>query len=277
MPDGPIGYSTWAAITASGAVESTFYPSAIPVSLLREGTNLVAVEIHQDRADSSDISFDFDLTGTQANPVPFVSANPASQSVTVGDTAIFTVSALGAGPFSYQWRHAGTNLPGRTLNPLVLASVSDIDAGNYAVSIANANGAVLSAVASLSVLPSDADGNGLPDAWEREYFGATGVDPLADPDRDGLDNLREFLAGTNPTNAASVFRLESSAALSPTSFGFRFTAMSNHSYTAQYAPSIPNGAWTNFLVIPAAPSNRVLWLTNSPATDPARFYRLVSP
>jgi len=277
MPDGPIGYATWAATTISGAAESTFYPYTLPVSLLREGTNLIAVEIHQDRPDSSDISFDFDLVGTQVKSLPFVTANPASQSVTIGDTAVFAVSALGTEPLTYQWRHAGTNLPGRTLNPLVLANVSVSDVGNYAVSVANANGAVLSAAAFLSVLPIDADGNGLPDAWERQYFGATGVDPLADPDHDGLNNLREFLAGTDPTNAASVFRLESLASLSGTSFVFSFTAMSNHSYTAQYSPSLPNGAWTNFLVIPAVQSNRVLWLTNSPATDPARYYRLVSP
>ncbi len=52
----------------------------------------------------------------------------------------------------------------------------------------------------------DADGNGLPDSWELANFGVTGVDPNADPDHDGTNNRMEYLAGTHPNNAASVFR-----------------------------------------------------------------------
>jgi hypothetical protein len=44
----------------------------------------------------------------------------------------------------------------------------------------------------------DGDGNGLPDAWEIQHFGATGVDPNADPDNDGLTNRQEYDLGTNP-------------------------------------------------------------------------------
>ncbi len=54
-------------------------------------------------------------------------------------------------------------------------------------------------IADLSVDPKDRDGNGLPDLWEMTYFGHTGVDPKADADGDGLDNLHEYLAGTDPT------------------------------------------------------------------------------
>ena len=49
----------------------------------------------------------------------------------------------------------------------------------------------------------DADKNGMPDAWELAYFGHTGVDPNADPDHDGLSNLQEYQAGTNPWKADS--------------------------------------------------------------------------
>lgn len=44
----------------------------------------------------------------------------------------------------------------------------------------------------------DLDGNGLPDDWERQNFGRTGVDPNDDPDGDGLTNMQEYLAGTHP-------------------------------------------------------------------------------
>jgi hypothetical protein len=46
----------------------------------------------------------------------------------------------------------------------------------------------------------DGDQNGLPDAWERQYFGATGVDPNADPDGDGTSNLQEYLNHADPTD-----------------------------------------------------------------------------
>lgn len=47
----------------------------------------------------------------------------------------------------------------------------------------------------------DQDWNNLPDFWETNYFGHSGVDPNADPDNDGFNNLQEFIAGTNPTNS----------------------------------------------------------------------------
>jgi hypothetical protein len=58
---------------------------------------------------------------------------------------------------------------------------------------------------------SDADGNGLPDAWETQHFGATGASSSADLDGDGPSHLMEYLAGTDPSSAASVFRPTSHA------------------------------------------------------------------
>ncbi len=58
---------------------------------------------------------------------------------------------------------------------------------------------------------SDADGDGLLDAWETQHFGTTGASASADPDGDGTTNLMEYLAGTDPRSAASVFRPTSHA------------------------------------------------------------------
>jgi hypothetical protein len=52
----------------------------------------------------------------------------------------------------------------------------------------------------------DADTNGLPDAWEIQNFGHTGVDLLADADGDGTTNVMEYVAGTDPRSAASRFQ-----------------------------------------------------------------------
>ena len=54
----------------------------------------------------------------------------------------------------------------------------------------------------------DTDANGLPDWWELKYFSVlTGTNPNADPDHDGASNLAEYLAGTDPTDATSCFRI----------------------------------------------------------------------
>lgn len=59
---------------------------------------------------------------------------------------------------------------------------------------------------------TDVNQNGLPDGWEVQNFGPLGVDPSADADHDGTSNLMEYLAGTGPKNANSVFRPQGSYA-----------------------------------------------------------------
>jgi len=58
----------------------------------------------------------------------------------------------------------------------------------------------------ISIVLEDLDGNGLPDAWERLFFGQTGVDPFADADSDGVNNGDEYKAGTDPRDPQSLFR-----------------------------------------------------------------------
>ena len=48
---------------------------------------------------------------------------------------------------------------------------------------------------------TDADEDGLPDAWERASWSPVRHAAAADPDRDGLSNLMEFALGTNPAVA----------------------------------------------------------------------------
>ncbi len=45
----------------------------------------------------------------------------------------------------------------------------------------------------------DSDGSGIPDWWQLQYFGTTGIDPYGDPDGDGWSNIQEYQNGTHPT------------------------------------------------------------------------------
>ncbi|HET9132539.1 MAG TPA: hypothetical protein VFO86_16415, partial [Terriglobia bacterium] len=46
----------------------------------------------------------------------------------------------------------------------------------------------------------DSDGQGLPDWWQIEFFGYTGVDPWGNPDGDAFSNIEEYYNGTSPTS-----------------------------------------------------------------------------
>lgn len=54
----------------------------------------------------------------------------------------------------------------------------------------------------------DLDGDGMPDDWELEAFGAMGAQPGDDADGDGLSNQEEYQAGTGPMDPSSTFAME---------------------------------------------------------------------
>ncbi|MCX6896508.1 MAG: S8 family serine peptidase, partial [Verrucomicrobia bacterium] len=59
---------------------------------------------------------------------------------------------------------------------------------------------------------ADTNSNGLPAAWEQHFFGSpvTNRTTFTDTDGDGVSDYREFVAGTDPANPASAFRLTAS-------------------------------------------------------------------
>jgi uncharacterized repeat protein (TIGR01451 family) len=69
----------------------------------------------------------------------------------VGDTATFTVSALGTAPLTYQWVLRGFDMPGETSATLTLLNVQPENAGLYAVRVENLLRSVTSGEARLTV------------------------------------------------------------------------------------------------------------------------------
>ena len=63
------------------------------------------------------------------------------------------VEAVGAPPFSYQWRLNGTNIDGATNSLLLLQDVSFDQAGAYSVAVSNAVGQAISGDVPVSVVP----------------------------------------------------------------------------------------------------------------------------
>ena len=64
LPDGDVTADTFANFTASGASETEYSPAELPAELIVEGTNVIAIEVHQTNSTSSDLNMDFSLTLT---------------------------------------------------------------------------------------------------------------------------------------------------------------------------------------------------------------------
>ena len=70
---------------------------------------------------------------------------PAAQTNAAGNALSITIAdAVGLGPITYQWRHNGTNLPGKTSQTLVFPATVPSDAGTYDVVATNPGGSVTS-------------------------------------------------------------------------------------------------------------------------------------
>jgi glucose/arabinose dehydrogenase len=99
--------------------------------------------------------FRISYTGSAA---PGIGTQPASRTVSVGQSATFSVSASGAAPLSYQWQRqpagasAFSDVAGATGSSYTLASAALADNGSkFRVVVRNAAGSVTSSAATLAV------------------------------------------------------------------------------------------------------------------------------
>jgi RHS repeat-associated protein len=102
---------------------------------------------------------------------PWITTQPANQTSFTGITVIFSVTATGTWPLSYQWSLNGTNIMGATNMTLTLTNIQLSQAGNYMVLVTNAYGSALSTNAILNVIqptPCIDPPNGLVAWWRAE-------------------------------------------------------------------------------------------------------------
>jgi uncharacterized repeat protein (TIGR03803 family) len=71
---------------------------------------------------------------------PFILSDPTNQYVLPGDTASFSVEAIGLGPLTYQWRFNSTNLLGATASSLTITNIQLGNLGYYQVAVTGTNG-----------------------------------------------------------------------------------------------------------------------------------------
>jgi hypothetical protein len=92
------------------------------------------------------------LTVNAAAVAPTITTQPANQTVTVGQTATFSVTATGTAPLSYQWQKNSVNISGATAASYTTpATVSGDNGAKFDVIVSNAAGSQTSAMATLTV------------------------------------------------------------------------------------------------------------------------------
>ncbi|HTV83881.1 MAG TPA: beta-1,3-glucanase family protein [Dyella sp.] len=90
--------------------------------------------------------------GTDAGAAPTITTQPANASVTVGQTATFTVAATGLGSVSYQWLKNGTPIIGATQPSYTTPATAVTDNGSvFTVAVGDVFGATTSSAATLAV------------------------------------------------------------------------------------------------------------------------------
>ena len=114
----------------------------------------------------TDLDWDFDNTwkmsvngypifiwqeDTPLPTAPSITSQPVSQTVNVGSSVTFSVTATGTEPLSYQWKKNGSDISGATDSTYKINSVQTSDAGSYTVTVSNSVDSVTSSAATLTV------------------------------------------------------------------------------------------------------------------------------
>lgn len=91
------------------------------------------------------------VNGTGLSARPVITQSPTDRSAFPGTVTQFNVGVSGTGPFTYQWRYNGQNIPNAIAASYVLDPVIVPDDGMYDVLVGSAGGSALSASARLRV------------------------------------------------------------------------------------------------------------------------------
>ena len=216
---------------------------------------------------------------------PVIVQHPLSQSIVPGATLVLSVSVTNNAtlPIGYRLRRNNVTLPISPTNYVILnertayftlsGANTMLPWTNYSIVVTNVALPTgnTSAPAKITYL-ADSDHDGLPDQWEKEFFGsATAADAGQDRDGDGLTATEEYLAGTDPTDSLSFLRVDLVAV--PNQAVLHFSAVANRSYTLQFANSPAEPSWRTLARIPPQSINRLEAIAD-PAWTTNRYYRL---
>jgi hypothetical protein len=124
----------------------------------------------------------------------------------------------------------------------------------------------------------DSDGDGLPDAWMLQHFGhptgQAGDNSRAqdDADGDGMSNLQEYAAGTDPLDANSVFKTAIQLVVATNGTVLNWPAAQGRAYRVQYKADLSDLQWLDAPGTVSVNGNRGTY--SAPAVASRRLYRV---
>jgi hypothetical protein len=115
------------------------------------------------------------------------------------------------------------------------------------------------------------DGDEMPDLWEMEMFGNTTNAPLEDYDKDGMNNLDEYKAGTDPAKPGSVLKMKKSSQVSDGGFEVQWQSSPYRWYDIYRSTNLMTG-FSIIEQVRATPPINIY--TDRSEGSHARFYRI---
>ncbi len=144
--------------------------------------------------------------------------------------------------------------------------------------IRNAAPGAVTNLGTLWLAPLDTNGNGVADAWEQLYFPGRTLVLTNDDDGDGMNNLQEYLCGTDPTNKASALRLQVADGYTTNGFTLSWPVSSGRRYRVMATDALPAGLWplTNGPWDATDGQTLMRWTDTNGVARTNRFYRVES-
>jgi hypothetical protein len=138
---------------------------------------------------------------------------------------------------------------------------------------ANERGRVERVDLQVGIAPVDLDGDGLPDDWELAHFGSLAATANADADGDGVSNLAEYQAGTDPNDPQSRFALIQVVPHAQGGMEVQWSSVADKAYILQRSSNLLTGFVDVATGVAATPSLNVYHDATATGEGPF-FYRL---